>query len=46
MDDYPYDPEQIPARASYHRTPRLQCEFLEAFATNGSLKISAATVRM
>ena len=34
MDDSPYDPAQIPAPASYHWTPRLQREFLEAFATN------------
>lgn len=46
MDDYPYDPAAIPAPASYHWTPRLQREFLEAFATNGSVKISAAKVGM
>jgi hypothetical protein len=46
MDDYPYDPAQIPAPASYHWTPQLQREFLEAFATNGSVKISAAKVGM
>jgi hypothetical protein len=46
MDDSPYDPAQIPAPASYHWTPRLQREFLEAFATNGSVKISAAKVGM
>ncbi len=44
MNDYPYDPAQIPAPASYHWTPRFQREFLEAFATNGSVKISAAKV--
>lgn len=33
-----------PAPGSYHWTPRLQREFLEAFATNGSVKISAAKV--
>jgi hypothetical protein len=46
MDDYLYDPAAIPAPASYHWTPRLQREFLEAFATNGSVKISAAKVGM
>jgi hypothetical protein len=46
MDDYAYDPAAIPAPASYHWTPRLQREFLEAFATNGSVKISAAKVGM
>lgn len=46
MDDCPYDPAHIPAPASYHWTPQLQREFLEAFATNGSVKISAAKVGM
>ena len=46
MDDSPYDPAQIPAPATYHWTPRLQRDFLEAFATNGSVKISAAKVGM
>lgn len=46
MDDYPYDPAAFPAPASYHWTPQLQREFLEAFATNGSVKISAAKVGM
>lgn len=46
MDDSPYDPAAIPAPVSYHWTPRLQREFLEAFATNGSVKISAAKVGM
>lgn len=46
MDDSPHDPTHIPAPASYHWTPRLQREFLEAFATNGSVKISAAKVGM
>lgn len=46
MDDIPHDPTQIPAPASYHWTPRLQREFLEAFAANGSVKHSAAKVGM
>ena len=46
MDDSPYNPAHFPAPASYHWTPRLQREFLEAFATNGSVKISAAKVGM
>lgn len=46
MDDSPRDPAHIPAPGSYHWTPRLQREFLEAFATNGSVKISAAKVGM
>jgi hypothetical protein len=46
MDDSPHDPAFIPAPGSYHWTPRLQREFLEAFATNGSVKISAAKVSM
>lgn len=46
MDDNPHDPAHIPAPGSYHWTPRLQREFLEAFATNGSVKISAAKVCM
>lgn len=46
MDDYAYDPAAIPAPASYHWTPQLQREFLEAFAINGSVKISAAKVGM
>ena len=46
MDDSPHDPAYIPAPGSYHWTPRLQREFLEAFATNGSVKISAAKVCM
>ncbi|KTE19388.1 hypothetical protein ATE67_15510 [Sphingopyxis sp. H050] len=46
MDDAPHDPAHIPAPGSYHWTPRLQREFLEAFATNGSVKISAAKVCM
>ena len=46
MDDSPHDPAHIPAPASYHWTPKLQREFLEAFATNGSVKISAAKVGM
>ncbi|MBL9066576.1 MAG: hypothetical protein JNN10_09820 [Sphingopyxis sp.] len=46
MDDYPYDPAAIPAPASYHWTPRLQRDFLENLATNGSVKISAAKVGM
>lgn len=46
MDDSPHDPAHIPAPGSYHWTPRLQREFLEAFATNGSVKISAAKVGM
>ncbi|HEY0597121.1 hypothetical protein [Sphingopyxis sp.] len=46
MDDSPHDPAFIPAPGSYHWTPRLQREFLEAFATNGSVKISAAKVGM
>ena len=46
MDDSPHDPADIPAPGSYHWTPRLQREFLEAFATNGSVKISAAKVCM
>ncbi|QCB54272.1 hypothetical protein E5675_07380 [Sphingopyxis sp. PAMC25046] len=46
MDDFPHYPAHIPAPGSYHWTPRLQREFLEAFATNGSVKISAAKVGM
>ena len=46
MDDSPHDPTHIPAPASYHWTPKLQRDFLEAFATNGSVKISAAKVGM
>ncbi|WP_287942566.1 hypothetical protein [Sphingopyxis sp.] len=46
MDDSPYDPAHFHAPVSYHWTPRLQREFLEAFATNGSVKISAAKVGM
>ena len=46
MDDSPHDPAYIPAPGSYHWTPKLQREFLEAFATNGSVKISAAKVCM
>jgi hypothetical protein len=46
MDDTPHNPADIPAPASYHWTPSLQREFLEAFATNGSVKISAARVGM
>jgi hypothetical protein len=46
MDDTPYNPADIPAPSSYHWTPQLQREFLEAFATNGSVKISAAKVGM
>lgn len=46
MDDSPHDPAAIPAPGSYHWTPKLQREFLEAFATNGSVKISAAQVGM
>src|SRR5688572_26752410 len=46
MDDTAYNPATIPAPGSYHWTPRLQRDFLESFATNGSLKISAAKVCM
>ena len=46
MDDAPHNPAHIPAPGSYHWTPRLQREFLEAFAANGSVKISAAKVSM
>ena len=46
MDDAPHNPATIPAPGSYHWTPKLQREFLEAFATNGSVKISAAKVGM
>lgn len=46
MDDSAHNPATIPAPGSYHWTPRLQREFLEAFATNGSVKISAAKVGM
>jgi len=46
MEDSPHDPAYIPAPGSYHWTPRLQRDFLEAFATNGSVKISAAKVGM
>jgi len=46
MDDAAHNPATIPAPGSYHWTPRLQREFLEAFATNGSVKISAAKVGM
>lgn len=46
MDDSLYDPAYFPAPSSYHWTPRLQRDFLEAFATNGSVKISAAKVGM
>ena len=46
MDDAAHNLATIPAPGSYHWTPRLQREFLEAFATNGSVKISAAKVGM
>jgi hypothetical protein len=46
MDDTAYNPATITAPGSYHWTPRLQRDFLEAFATNGSVKISAAKVGM
>ncbi|WP_338425149.1 hypothetical protein [Sphingopyxis kveilinensis] len=46
MDDTALDPAATPAPVSYHWTPRLQRDFLEAFATNGSVKISAAKVGM
>lgn len=46
MDDAAHNPATIPAPGSYHWTPRLQRDFLEAFATNGSVKISAAKVGM
>lgn len=46
MDDAAPNPADIPAPGSYHWTPKLQRDFLEAFATNGSVKISAAQVGM
>jgi len=46
MDDAAHNPATIPAPRSYHWTSRLQRDFLEAFATNGSVKISAAKVGM
>jgi len=46
IDDAAHNPATIPAPGSYHWTPRLQRDFLEAFATNGSVKISAAKVGM
>lgn len=46
MDDAAHNPATIPAPGSYHWTPRLQRDFLEAFATNGSVKNSAAKVGM
>ena len=46
MDDAAHNPATIPAPGSYHWTPRLQRDFLEAIATNGSVKISAAKVGM
>ena len=46
MDDAAPNPADIPAPGSYHWTPKLQRDFLEAFATNGSVKISAAGVCM
>lgn len=46
MDDATLNPATIPAPGSYHWTPKLQRDFLEAFATNGSVKISAAKVCM
>ncbi|WP_447755743.1 hypothetical protein [Sphingopyxis fribergensis] len=46
MDDAAHNPATIPAPGSYHWTPRLQRDYLEAFATNGSVKISAAKVGM
>ena len=46
MDDAAHNPATISAPGSYHWTPQLQREFLEAFATNGSVKISAAKVGM
>jgi len=46
MEDSPHNPASIPAPDSYHWTPQLQRAFLEAFATNGSVKISAAKVGM
>ncbi|WP_374526325.1 hypothetical protein [Sphingopyxis sp.] len=42
MDDACYSS----APGSYHWTPRLQRDFLESFATTGSVKISAARVSM
>lgn len=46
MDDNSHNPATIPAPGSYHWTLKLQRAFLEAFATNGSVKISAAKVGM
>ncbi|MGB3846246.1 MAG: hypothetical protein WA940_10290, partial [Sphingopyxis sp.] len=46
MENLPPDPADMPAPGSYHWTPRLQREFLESFATTGSVKISAARVGM
>ena len=46
MDDAAHNPASMSAPGSYHWTPRLQSDFLEAFATNGSVKISAAKVGM
>lgn len=46
MDDTDHNPATIPAPGSYHWTPSLQRDFLEHFATTGSVKISAAKVGM
>lgn len=46
MDDAAPNADDLPAPASYHWTPRLQRDFLESFATTGSVKISAAKVGM
>ncbi len=46
MDDTDDYPAFLPAPASYHWTPKLQRDFLESLATNGSVKISATKVGM
>jgi len=46
MDDAPHDPATLAAPGSYHWAPRLQREFLENLAANGSVKMAAASVSM
>ncbi|WP_447761864.1 hypothetical protein [Sphingopyxis panaciterrae] len=46
MDDAAHNPATITAPGSDHWNPKLQRDFLEAFATNGSVKISAVKVGM
>ena len=46
MDASAPNPTDIPAPGAYRWTPKLQREFLEQLATNGSVKIAAAMVCM